>query len=80
MTFDDFYWSYGYYFMGASKAEMEMFFNEIREDVQFFNEKEEQENEKEEETDCIIQFQENGQPSNHQPKQKWLIENESSKK
>ena len=67
MTFDDFYWSYGYYFMGASKAEMEMFFNEIRQDVQFFNEKEEQENEKEEETDCIIQFQENGQPSNHQP-------------
>ena len=48
MTFDDFYWSYGYYFMGASKAEMEMFFNEISEDVQFFNEKEEQEQEKEE--------------------------------
>jgi len=68
MTFDDFYWSYGYYFIGASKAEMEMYFNEIRQDVQFFNEKEEQENEKEEETDCIIQFQESGQP-NHQSNQ-----------
>ena len=70
MTFDDFYWSYGYYFIGASKAEMEMFFNEIRQDVQFFNEKEEQENEKEENTDCIIQFEGSVQPSNHQPKQK----------
>ena len=56
MTFDDFYWSYGYYFIGASKAEMEMFFNEIRQDVQFFNEKEEQENEelKMKNEECIL--------------------------
>ena len=67
MTFDDFYWSYGYYFIGASKVEMEMFFNEIRQDVQFFNEKEEQENEKEEETDCIIQFEGSEQPSINNP-------------
>ena len=67
MTFDDFYWSYGYYFIGASKAEMEMFFNEIRQDVQFFNEKEEQENEKEEETDCIIQFEGSEQASINNP-------------
>jgi len=67
MTFDDFYWSYGYYFMGASKAEMEMFFNEIRQDVQFFNEKEE--NEKEENTDCIIQFEGSEQASITNPSQ-----------